>query len=78
MVKVCWIVTTWTLGQYEQAYKVAFYNAVKSANPNWQIGQSFDSSILDKVSREDVEASLQKAQSEYGTVLVNIGFNAST
>ena len=68
---------TWTLGQYEQAYKVAFYNAVKSANPNWQIGQSFDSSILDKVSREDVEASLQKAQSEYGTVLVNKDFNTS-
>ena len=68
---------TWTLGQYEQAYKTAFYNAVKSANPNWQIGQSFDSSILDKVSRKDVEASLQKAQSGYGTVLVNKGINLS-
>ena len=61
---------TWTLGQYEQAYKVAFYSAVKSANPDWEIGQPFDSRILDKVSREDVEASLQKVQGEYGTMLV--------
>ena len=68
---------TWTLGQYEQAYKAAFYNAVKSSNPNWQIGQPFDSSILDKVSREDVEASLQKAQGEYGTILVNKGIDTS-
>ena len=29
------------------------------------------------VSREDVEASLQKVQSEYGTILVNKGFNTS-
>ena len=68
---------TWTLGQYEQAYKVAFYNAVKSSNPDWKIGQSFDPSILDKVSRKEVDASLQKAQSEYGTILVNKGINVS-
>lgn len=68
---------TWTLGQYEQAYKVAFYNAVKSSNPDWKIGQPFDSSILNKVSRKNIEASLEKAQSEYGTILVNKGLDIS-
>ncbi|SDB47609.1 protein of unknown function [Pseudobutyrivibrio sp. YE44] len=68
---------TWTLGQYEQAYKMAFYNAVKKENPNWQIGQSFDSSIINKISRKDIEASLVKTQGEYGTNLVSKGFDIS-
>ena len=69
---------TWTLGQYEQAYRRAFYNAVKSANPNWEIGQSFDSSILDKISRKDIENSLVKVQGEYGTNLVSKGIDITT
>ena len=68
---------TWTLGQYEQAYKVAFYNAVKSENPDWKIGQPFDSSILNTVSRKDVEASLVKVQGEYGTGFVSKGIDIS-
>ena len=35
-----------------------FYAAVKSANPNWKPGQAFDTSILDNVTRESVEATL--------------------
>ena len=62
---------TWTLGQYEQAYKQAFYNAVKNADPDWQTGQSFDPGILNKISRKDIEASLVKVHGEYGTNLVN-------
>jgi len=34
------------------------YAAVKSANPNWKPGQAFDTSILDNVTRESVEATL--------------------
>lgn len=34
------------------------YAAVKSANPNWKPGQIFDTSILDNVTREAVEATL--------------------
>lgn len=49
---------TWTLGQYEKAYNKALYDAVKAANPNWQIGQSFDASVLNNVTRESVEANL--------------------
>lgn len=54
---------TWTLQQYERAYRKACYNAVKSANPNWEIGQSFDSKILDSVTREGVESTLVKSGS---------------
>ena len=49
---------TWTLGQYEKAYRQAFYDAVKSKNPNWQLGQPFDSSILRNLSRADIDNSL--------------------
>ena len=68
---------TWTLGQYEQAYKMSFYNAVNKENQNWQIGQSFDSSIINKLSRKDIESSLEKVQGEYGTNLVSKGFDIS-
>ena len=49
---------TWTLEQYEGQYRAAMYAAVKSANPNWKPGQIFDTSILDNVTREAVEATL--------------------
>lgn len=52
---------SWTLQQYENAYRKACYNAVKAANPNWEIGQSFDASILDSVTRESVEANLTQS-----------------
>ena len=61
---------TWTLGQYEKAYRQAFYNAVKAENPNWELGKPFDRSILDKISREDIDNSLVKQNGEYGTELV--------
>lgn len=34
--------------------------AMKAANPNWKPGQKFDTSILDNVTRESVEATLVK------------------
>lgn len=46
---------TWTLEQYERCYNRAFYSIVKEANPGWQPGQKFDSSILDGITREQVE-----------------------
>ena len=44
--------------RYEGKYRSAMYAAVKAANPNWQPGQPFDSSILDSVTRELVESNL--------------------
>ena len=51
---------TWTLEQYEGQYRSAMYAAVKAANPNWKPGQKFDTSILDNVTKESVEATLVK------------------
>ena len=33
---------------------------MKAANPNWKPGQKFDTSILDNVTKESVEATLVK------------------
>jgi hypothetical protein len=60
---------TWTLGQYEKNYTLAFASAVKAANPNWKNGDSFDTSILDSVTRESVDTSLVKSNGQYGEVL---------
>ena len=60
---------TWTLGQYEKNYTLAFAAAVRAANPNWKNGDSFDPRILDSVTRESVDASLVKSNGQYGEVL---------
>lgn len=52
---------TWTLGQYERAYRQAFADAVKAADPNWELGQPFDRSVLDSVTRESVDNMLVKS-----------------
>lgn len=52
---------TWTLGQYERAYRQAFYDAAKEADPNWELGDPFSRRILDKVTRESVDNALVKA-----------------
>ena len=56
---------TWTLGQYERMYTKAFYEAVREANPNWQHGQPFDTSIVRNITREDVEKRIVKGDSEF-------------
>ena len=62
---------TWTLEQYERCYNRAFYNIVKGANPHWQPGQRFDSSILDGITREAVER--QIVQTGVGTLTLTSG-----
>ncbi len=52
---------TWTLQQYETAYNQAFYDAVKTIDPNWRPGKSFDRSCLDSVNREAVDNVLKKS-----------------
>jgi len=55
---------TCTLGQYEKAYLRAFYDALKSTDPNWKLRKSFDKSILDNVTRESVDNALIKSGNE--------------
>ena len=46
-------------------YSKAFYEAVREANPNWQLGQPFDTSVVRSITREDVEARIVKGSSEF-------------
>ena len=46
-------------------YSKAFYEAVREANPNWQLGQPFDTSIVRNITREDVENRIVKGSSEF-------------
>ena len=55
----------YTMQQYERAYRQAFVTAAKEADPSWTIGRPIPSGALDKVTRESVEARLQKANSSF-------------
>ncbi len=62
---------TWTLQQYEGKYCSAMYAAVKAANPKWQPGQPFDSSVLDSVTRESVESTLVQSGNTFVKKTIN-------
>lgn len=53
----------WTLQQYERAYRQAFYDAVKSVDPKWEVGKPMPSGVLDGITRESVENQLVKSGS---------------
>lgn len=55
----------YTMQQYERAYRQAFVTAAKEADPSWTIGRPIPSGALDKVTRESVEARLQKTNSSF-------------
>lgn len=61
-----------TLEQYEKAYRQAFYNAVKSADPDWELGQPIKSGVLDNITREDVENNMKKSNSSFKTVDITV------
>lgn len=44
-----------TLDQYERAYRQAFYDAAKAADPTWELGKPIKPGALDNITREDVE-----------------------
>lgn len=54
-----------TLEQYERAYRQAFFDAVRKADPNWQIGDPIKQGVLDGITREDVEKGLQISGSKF-------------
>ena len=61
-----------TLSQYERAYRQAFVNAAKSAEPNWEIGRPIKPGALDGVTRESVEATLKKSGSSLTQVTLDM------
>lgn len=60
---------TWTLGQYERAYRQALYDACKKADPKWELGKDIPAGALDGVTRESIDSCLVKGRGEYGETL---------
>lgn len=60
---------TWTLGQYERAYRQAFYDACKNADPKWEIGKDIPKGALDGITRESIDNALVKGHGEFGETL---------
>ena len=61
---------SWTLGQYEKAYRQAFHDACRKADSNWKPGKDIPTGALDGITREGIDCTLVKGQSEYGETLV--------
>ena len=57
---------TWTLEQYETAYRQAFYDAAKAADSGWKPGKPIKEGTLDGITRESVERYLVKTNGQYG------------
>lgn len=53
----------YTMQKYERAYRQAFLDAVRAANPNWKAGKPVPSGALDGITRESVEANMKKSGS---------------
>lgn len=50
----------YTMEQYERAYRKAFVEAAKKADPGWQVGRAIKPGALDSVTREDVERNMKQ------------------
>lgn len=61
-----------TLEQYERAYRQAFLDAVKNADPDWKVGKPIKSGVLDGITRESVEANLKKSDNKATQVSVDM------
>lgn len=47
--------------QYERAYRQAFLDAARKADPKWEIGKPIKSGALDGITRKSVESTLKKS-----------------
>jgi hypothetical protein len=50
-----------TLQQYESAYRQAFIEAAKAADPEWELGKPIASGALDGITRESIESQLTQS-----------------
>ncbi len=51
----------YTMEQYERAYRQAFLEAARKADPSWEIGRPVRHGALDGITRESVEAGLRQS-----------------
>ena len=63
---------TWTLQQYENAYRQAMYDACKAADSSWELGKPLPSGALKNVTRESVESCLVQSGNTFVRRSVNI------
>ena len=54
-----------TLEQYERAYRQAFLDAVKKADPGWKAGKPIPSGALDGITRESIDSTLAKKNNAF-------------
>ena len=55
---------TWTLGQYEKIYNQFLVDTVKTADPDWQPGDDFDSNLLTGITRDQIDTYVYSEGSE--------------
>lgn len=53
----------YTMEQYERAYIQAFVTEAKKADPSWELGKPIKSGALEGITREEIEANMQKSRS---------------
>ena len=68
---------TWTLGEYEKAYRRTLIDACKQANPDWKPGMDIPAGALDGISRDSIDKTLVKGMGEFGETLVSKQFDIS-
>ena len=55
----------YTMQQYERAYRQAFLDAARKADPKWEIGKPVPFGVLDGITRESVESTLANSGSGF-------------
>ena len=58
------LAASYTMQQYERAYRQAFLEAARKADPKWEIGKPVPAGALDGITRESVESQLVKSGSK--------------
>lgn len=62
----------YTMEKYERAYRQAFLDAARKADPDWKVGKPVKLGALDTVTRESVEANMKKSANKATQVSVDI------
>ena len=68
---------TWTLEQYERAYRQAFVDACKATDPRWESGKTIPAGALDGITRESIDNTLVKGKGQYGETLTRQSVDVS-
>ena len=61
----------YTLEQYEKSYRQAFYDEIKKADANWELGKPIKTGVLDGVTRESVEANMKGSGSSLKSMSID-------